>query len=192
MSLLELCLGVFTKASPLARRLNRLRHDYNNNSTLDDLAKKMRSREKRFGEEWYTEGHHPEREYLLLKKEMKPFCDCLENEIVNEPQIVSKLALDVLAKGWQFGEVPATCGVRKTAEKLLNRATRLKLWQAAQEILAGNLKGERLLSALWDTLHREITPATKMAIETQGCTVADVVGDFISFEVKKSRAEITK
>jgi hypothetical protein len=192
MSLLELCLGAYTKASPLARRLNRLRPEYQNNSTLDDLAKKMRSREKRFGDDWFTDGHHPEREYRLLKKELKPLCDRLEEAMTNEPATVSKLALDVLAKGWQFGEIPASCLVRKTPEKLLNRANRLKLWQAAQAVLAEDLEEEEMLNALWTALHRKISPATKTVIETQGYSVSDIVGDFISYDVHKTRDEITK
>jgi hypothetical protein len=192
MSLLELGLGAYTKASPLTKRLNHLRPDYQNNPALDDLAKKMRCREKRFGDDWFTDGHHPEREYRLLKKEMKPLYACLEEMLTHEPVAVSKLALEVLAKGWQFGEIPASCRVRKTPEKLLNRANRLKLWQAAQAVLAGDLEEEEMLSALWSTLHRKITPAIKTAIEAQGHTVADVVGDFISFDVNKTRDEITE
>jgi hypothetical protein len=191
MSLLELCLGAYSKPSPLTKRLNRLRPDYEDNSTLDDLSKKMRSREKHFGDDWFTDGHHPEREYRLLKKEMKPLCERLEEVMTHEPVAVSKLALDVLAKGWQFGEVPASCRVRKTPEKLLNRANRLKLWRTAREILDRDLKGEAILNTLWEALHRKITPATKIVIESQGYTVADVVGDFIGFDVTKSRDEIT-
>jgi hypothetical protein len=192
MSLLELCLGAYTKASFLTRRLNHLRSEYQDNPTLDDLAKKMRCREKRFGDDWFTDGHHPEREYRLLKKEMKPLYACLEETLTHEPVAVSKLALEVLAKGWQFGEIPASCRVRKTPEKLLNRANRLKLWQAARTVLAGDLEEEEMLSALCNTLHRKITSATKTAIEAQGYAVADVVGDFISFDVNKTRDEITK
>jgi len=191
VALLELCLGAYTKATPLTKRLNRLRQDHNDNSTLDDLAKKMRAREKRFGDEWYTEGHHPEREYRLLKKEMKPLCDCLEEELTIEPEIVSKLALDVLAKGWQFGDEPAQCRVRKTPEKLLNRASRLKLWQAAHAVLAHDSEEEKMYHALWEALQRKISPAMKMAIEAQGYKVDDVVENFICFDVKKSRAEIS-
>jgi hypothetical protein len=192
MSLLELCLGTYTKASSLARRLNRIRPDYQNNATLDDLAKTMRCREKRFGDDWFTDGHHPQREYRLLKKEMKPLCGRLEEVLTNDPSAVSNLALDVLAKGWQFGEIPASCRVRKTPENLLNRANRLKLWQAAHAVLAGDLEEEEMLSALCTALHRKITPATKTVIETQGHTVTDVVGDFISFDVNKTRDEITE
>jgi hypothetical protein len=190
MSLLELCLGAYTKASPLTKRLNHLRSEYQNNPPLDGLAKKMRCREKRFGEDWFTDGHHPEREYRLLRKEIKRLYASLEEMLTHEPVAVSKLALDVLAKGWQFGEIPASCRVRKTPEKLLNRANRLKLWQAARSVLAGDLEEEELLSALCNTLHRKITSATKTAIEAQGYAVADVVGDFISFDVNKTRDEL--
>jgi len=191
MSLLELCLGAYTKASPLNRPLNRLRPAFHHNPTLDDLAKKMRCREKRFGDDWWTEGHHPQREVRLLKKEMKSVCDKLRDSIADEPGAVSRLALDVLAKGWQFGEIPASCRVRKTPEKLLNRATRLKLWEAGQEIFARDLDEDKMIRALWDELHRKITPAVKASVEAQGHTLADAVGDLISFDLKKPRGEIT-
>jgi hypothetical protein len=123
---------------------------------------------------------------------MKPLYACLEETLTYESVAVSKLALEVLAKGWQFGEIPASCRVRKTPEKLLNRANRLKLWQAARSVLAGDLEEEEMLGALCNTLHRKITSATKIAIEAQGYAVADVVGDFISFDVNKTRDEITK
>jgi len=191
MSLLELCLGAYTKASPLTKPLNRLRPEFHDNPTLDDLAKKMRSREKGFGDDWWTEGHHPQREVRLLKKEAKPLCDKLRNLMADEPQAVSKLALDVLAKGWQFGEIPAASRVRSTPQKLLNRATRLKLWEAGQEILSRDLDEDETIRALWDVLHRKITPAVKASIEAQGHTVSDAVCDLISFDLQKSRGEIT-
>jgi hypothetical protein len=191
MSLLELCLGTYTKASPLTRPLNRLRPAFQDNPALDDLAKTMRCRVKRFGDDWWTEGHHPQREVRLLKKEMKPLCEMLRNSIADEPEAVSKLALDVLAKGWQFGEIPASSRVRRTPEKLLNRATRLKLWEAGQEILARDLDEEETIRTLWDVLHRKITPAVRAAIEAQGHTVSDAVGDLIGFDLQKSRGEIT-
>ena len=191
MSLLELCLGAYTKASPLTKPLNRLRPEFHDNPTLDDLAKKMRSREKGFGDDWWTEGHHPQREVRLLKKEAKLLCDKLRNLMADEPQAVSKLALDVLAKGWQFGEIPAASRVRSTPQKLLNRATRLKLWEAGQEILSRDLDEDETIRALWDVLHRKITPAVKASIEAQGHTVSDAVCDLISFDLQKSRGEIT-
>ena len=191
VSLLELCLGAYTKASPLTKPLNRLRSACQDNPTLDELSKKMRGREERFGDDWWTEGHHPESEVRLLKKEMKPLCDKLRNLMAGDPEAVSKLALEVLAKGWQFGDIPASSRVRKTPEKLLNRATRLKLWQAGQDILSRDLDEEEMIRALWDVLHRKVTPAVKAAIEAQGHTVADVVGDLMSFDLQKSRNEIT-
>jgi hypothetical protein len=191
MSLLELSLGTYTKASPLTKPLNRLRLGFHDNAALDELAKKMRGREKRFGDEWFTEGHHPEREVRLLKREMKPLLGQLRKLFVHEPGIISKLMLDVLAKGWQFGEIPASCRVRKTPEKILNRANRLKLWQAAHQVLARDLDEDEMWSVLWETLRRKITPGMKEAIEAQGCTMADVIGDLISFDLDKSRDEIT-
>ena len=191
MSLLELCLGAYSKTSPLTKSLNQLRPAFYDNPTLDDLAKKMRCREKRFGDDWWTEGHHPQREVRLLKKEMKPICKKLQEFITDKPETVSKLALDVLAKGWQFGEIPASSRVRRTPEKLLNRSTRLKLWEAGREILSRDLDEDETIRTLWDVLHHKITPAVKTAIEAQGHTIADAIGDLISFDLQKSRNEIT-
>jgi hypothetical protein len=191
MSLLELCLGAYTKASPLTRPLNLLRPEFHDNPTLDDLAKKMRSRERRFGDDWWTQGHHPQSEVRLLKKEVKPLCAKLRDLMAGEPHSVSKLALEVLAKGWQFGELPASSRLRSTPEKLLNRATRLKLWEAGQEILFRDLGEDEIIRALWDVLHSKITPAVKSSIEAQGHTVSDAVSDLISFDLQKSRGEIT-
>jgi hypothetical protein len=86
----------------------------------------MRHREKHFGDDWYTEGHHPERELRLLKKEMWPLCELLRDFLVKEFATIEKLAQEVLARGWQFGEIPVSWLARKTPETLLNRATRLK------------------------------------------------------------------
>jgi hypothetical protein len=191
ISLLELCLGAYTKASPLKDTLEGLRPEFFKNSSLDDLAKKMRCREMRFGSDWSVDGHHPAAEYRLLKGELRPLCSRLLKAIAAEPAAVSKLAFDVLAKGWQFGDAPASAWVRKTPEKLLNRTNRLKLWQTAQEMLAEGLEEEKVLEALCTRLTAQITPATKTAIEGRGYTVSDVVDDFIRFDVIKSRDEVT-
>jgi hypothetical protein len=191
VSLLELGLGSYTKTSPLTKPLNRLRSAHQDCPTLDELAKKMRSREKRFGDDWYAEGHHPDREFRLLKKEMRPLREQLRDFFAKEHAIVERLAVEVLAKGWQFGDVPASSQVRKTPDKLLNRATRLKLWQAAQEIISRNLDEEEELAALWDTLNRKITPSIKACIKSQDYQVHEVVYDFLSFDMHKSREEIT-
>jgi hypothetical protein len=190
-SLLELCVGCHTKSSPLTKPLNRLRSAFHDNSTLDDLAKKMRGREERFGSEWYTEGHHPESDYRLLKKEMRPLWKQLRDLILQEQAVVEKLAQEVLAQGWQFGEIPASWRVRKTPEKLLNRATRLKLWRVAQDILARNLSDEATLEALCQNLSGKITPSIKAGIEAQGYTADNVVDDMLNFDMRKSRGEIT-
>lgn len=191
VSLLELCLGSYTQTSPLTKPLNRVRSAFQNNPRLDELSKKMRCREKRFGDEWYTEGHHPDREVRLLKREMTPLCERLRDLMAEEPDVVGKLALEVLAKGWQFGEIPASWRVRKTPEQLLNRATRLKLWQAAQKVLSQKLGDEAKLEALCQALYRNITSSIKAAIEAQGYTVDNVVDDMLNFDVRKSREEIT-
>jgi hypothetical protein len=188
--LLELCVGCYTKASPLTKPLNRLRLAYQDNPVLDHLAKTMRSREKRFGSQWYTEGHHPDCEVRVLKKEMLPFKKALKDLILKEPAIVEKLAHEVLAQGWQLGEIPASWRVRRTPENLLNRATRLKLWQAAQEILGRDLSDEATPETLCENLTRKITPSIKAAIEAQGYTVDNVVDDMLNFDMRKSRSEI--
>ena len=81
--------------------------------------------------------------------------------------------------------------MRKTPEKLLNRATRLKLWQAAQDILDRKLEHREKLEALCHALYRKITPSTRAAIEAQGYTVDNVVDDMLNFDMRKSRDEIT-
>jgi hypothetical protein len=191
VALLELCLGSYTKASALAGPLNNLRKSFRGNPILDDLAKKMRSREKRFGDDWYTEGHHPNVEYVSLKRQTKQLRSQLRNLIADAHETVSELALDVLAKGWQYGEIPAACWVRRTPETLLNKASRLRLWEAGHVVLDHDLGEDDLLNALWDALHKRVSPALRNAIEAQGHKVDDVVCDFISFDLKKTRAEIT-
>jgi hypothetical protein len=191
VALLELCLGSYTKGSPLTKPLNQLRSIYQGNPTLDELAQKMRCREKHFGSEWFSEGHHPDREFRLLKKEMRPLCRQLRVLLVKEHRAVEKLAQEVLAKGWQFGEIPALWRVRRTPETLLNKSIRLKLWQVAQEVLFRDLDEEARLEALCQVLYQKITPSIKSAIESQGYSVDNIVDDMVNFDVHKSRAEIT-
>jgi hypothetical protein len=192
VSLLEMCLGSFTKGSPLAGKLNRLRLTRKDNLVLDKIAKKMRSREERFGCDWILKGHHPESEYVVLKKKTAPICAEIRDLIVREHAIVETLAQEVLAQGgWQRGKLPATSFVRKTPEALLNRANRLKLWLAAQEVLSQGLEEVERLEALCDVLYRKITPSVKAAIESQGYTVDHVVDDVLNFDMYKSREEIT-
>jgi hypothetical protein len=155
-SLLDMSLGSFTKGSPLLKRLDHIRLARQDNPVLDEIAKKMRSREERFGDDWYFEGHHPEREYVLLKKQMAPLCDQIRDLLVEEFAAVGRLARRVLALGPWRGEVPPSWCVRKTPESLLNRATRLKLWQAAQEVLAKGLEEEEQLETLCEVLYRKL------------------------------------
>lgn len=154
--LLELCLGCYTKTSPLTKPLNRIRVQHQDNPTLDDLAKKMRGRERRFGSEWFTEGHHPTDELRLLKKEMSCLVKQLKDFILKEQAAIEKLIEELLPQGWQFREIPAAWLVRRAPEKLLNRATRLKLWQAAQNVLARNLPDREELEALCQSLYRKL------------------------------------
>jgi hypothetical protein len=191
MALLELSLGTFTKTSRLTRSLNRIRSSCQDNPTLDELAKKMRAREERYGSEWISEGHHPDREFLLLKKEMEPITEQIQEVIVNKPSIVEPLLLQVLAQGWQFGDVPLSAQVRRTPEKLLNRATRLKLWRVAQQVVSRKLNDEERLGALCDAFYRIVTPSMKAAICAQGYCVDNIVDDMLNFDMHKSRKEIT-
>jgi hypothetical protein len=63
-SLLDMCLGCFTKGSPMIDRLDRIRLQEQANPGLDKLFKKMRGREERFGWDWSAQGHHPENEFI--------------------------------------------------------------------------------------------------------------------------------
>jgi hypothetical protein len=153
----------------------------------------MRGREERFGWDWSVEGHHPENEYVQLKREMAPLCAALKKVIVADCAAIEALGREVLSLGpWQLGSLPASSFVRKTPESLLNRATRLKLWQVAQEILSQGLEEEERLEALCDELYRAITPSVKAAIESQGYSVDDVVDDVLNYDMRKSRTEITR
>jgi hypothetical protein len=191
-SLLDMCLGCFTKGSPLIDRLNRLRLKRQDNPVLDKLFKKMRGREERYGWDWSVEGHHPKTEYVQLKKEMAPLCDALKKVIVEDCTAVEILGREVLSQGpWQLGSLPASSFVRKTPESLLNRATRLKLWLVTQDILSKNLKDEARLQALCSGLYGVITPSIEAAIKSQGYSVDDVVDDFLNYDMRKTRQEIT-
>jgi hypothetical protein len=192
-SLLEMCLGCFTKESPLAERLDRVRLTRQDNPVLDKLFKKMSKREERFGYDWLVKGHHPETEFVQLKREMAPLCAPLKKLILGECAAVQALARELLAQGpWQMGNLPASSFVRKTPESLLNRAVRLKLWLVAQEILSQGLEGREELEALCNGLYPAITPSVKAAIESQGYTADKVVDDFLNFDMRKSRKEITE
>jgi hypothetical protein len=190
--LLELCLGSFTKNSPLKAGLDRIRLAKQHNPALDKIAKKMRAREKRFGSEWYFQGHHPENEFVALKKELASLSAKIRSFIAGKHASVESLAQEVLAQGpWQFGELPATSFVRKTPETLLNRANRLKLWQVAQEVLSRGLEEEESLEALCAALDRKITPSVRAVIEAQGYSIDQVIDDVLNFDMHKSREEIT-
>ena len=160
---------------------------------MDKLFKRMRGREERFGWDWSVEGHHPETEYAQLKKEMVPLCDALKKVIVGDCTAVEILGREVLSQGpWQLGSLPASSFVRKTPESLLNRATRLKLWLFTQDILSKNLKDEARLQALCSGLYGVITPSIEAAIKSQGYAVDDVVDDFLNYDMRKTRQEITR
>jgi hypothetical protein len=189
-ALLELCVGAYTKSAPLAQALTDLRNPFRNNPKLDELAKKMRCRQKRFGDDWWTDGHHPEREYRLLVKKMKPLCEALRVFMVEEHSAVSEMAVEVLALGWQKGEVPVSCLIRKTPEKLLNKATRIKLWRAGRTVLDRDLPDNELLTALQDAIYRELSPSITASVEAQGYNVEDLVCDIIGYDLIKTREEL--
>ena len=106
---------------------------------------------------------------------------------------VEILGREVLSQGpWQLGSLPGSSFVRKTPESLLNRATRLKLWLVTQDILSKNLKDEARLQALCNGFYRGITPSVASAIESQGYSVDNVVDDFLNYDMRKPRKEITR
>jgi hypothetical protein len=69
--------------------------------------------------------------------------------------------------------------------------TRLKLWQVAQDILSKNLEDVARLQALCGGFYGAITPSIEAAIKSQGYTVDDVVDDFLNYDMRKTRKEIT-
>jgi hypothetical protein len=190
--LLELCLGSFTKSSPLAKDLDRIRTPLSANATLDGFAKKMRSREKRFGSNWPFEGHHPETDSEALEEGMAALAGKLRALFLKEHVAIESLAQEVLSQGpWKFGELPAYSLIRKTPESFLNRTNRLKLWRAAQEVLTRNLEDEAALEEVCEMLARQVTPSLEAMIKTQGYTVDQVICDIINFDIHKTREEIT-
>jgi hypothetical protein len=191
LTLLELCLGSFTKISPLRERLEEVRLKHQDNAQLDEITKKMRAREKRFEGDWQSDGHHPDAEFLLLKKGMTVLLDQISALITSEPCTVDMLAREVLAQGsWNSRELPATDLIRKTPEKLLNRTTRLRLWQAARDVRILPLDEEAALEALYQALNGKITSAIKAAIESEGYSVRQVVDDIVKIDMHKSREDI--
>jgi hypothetical protein len=192
VSLLELCLGCFTKNSSLRSGLDRIRMDHQNNVVLNKLAKKMRAREKRFGDGWYFEGHHPEEDFSSLKDAMAPLQAKLRQFVARSHRAIDGLAAEVLAQGgWQFGELPATSFVRRTPESLLNRSTRLKLWLAAHDVVSRELEEDERIEMICSVLAQKITPSLKASIEARGYTVDQVIDDMLNFDMYKSRGEIT-
>jgi hypothetical protein len=123
-----LCLGSFSKESPLQSALEKIRVAEQDNGSLDKVAKKMRAREKRFGADWYFQGHHPQEDYAALEQGTAPLRAKLRALISKSHDYINELANEVLSQGgWQFGQLPAASFVRKTPESLLNRANRLRL-----------------------------------------------------------------
>jgi len=188
---LELGIGTFTKDSPLKERLNQVRLKWQNNPRLDEVAKKMRAREKRFRGDWELEGHHPESEFAILEKETAPILTALSEELLKDPAMIDQLAREVLAQGpWKAGELPASVRVRKTPEGLLNRTTRVKLWQAAHDVRILPLSEEAMLEKLYHALYAKITPAVKTAIQAQGYSVDQVVDDVVNFDMHKDPEDL--
>jgi hypothetical protein len=190
--LLEACLGSFNVETPLKAGLNDIRSRFLVNPTLDKIAKIMQAREKRFGPDWQIQGHHPEQEFVALKKETTALRSALRIYFTKKHRAIDKLALGILSHGgWQFGELPASSRVRRTPPTLLNEVTRLKLWDAAHEILeqyAGD--GDAALEKICSTLYRKITPSIRSSIESQGYSVDHVIDDLLNFDLSVSRGEI--
>jgi hypothetical protein len=190
--LLELCLGVFTKDSPLKERLDQIRLKHQDNPRLDEVFKKMRTREQRFQGDWQSDGHHPDADFSILKKGTAPILAETGALIVKEEIAIDKLAREVLAQGpWKPGELPALSLIRKTPENLLNRTTRVSLWRAAQSVRILPLDEEAAIQMLYDVLHEKITPAIKAAIESQGYSVDQVLDDVLNFDMHKNREDIS-
>jgi hypothetical protein len=192
VTLLELCLGVFTKDSPLKEPLDKIRLKRQDNPRLDEVAKKMRARELRFRGDWQSDGHHPQSDFSVLKEGIAPVLTDAGALIVKEQTAIDKLALEVLAQGpWKPGELPVSSLVRKTPEHLLNRTQRVQLWRAAQEVRILPLDEEEALQRLSDVLNAKITPALKSAIESEGYSVQQVVDDMMNFDMHKSQKKIS-
>ena len=192
VTLLELCLGVFTKDSPLKARLNQTRLTHENNPALDAVWKKMRAREEQFTGDWQSEGRHLKADVSILERGTSPILAEVGAIIVKELLTVDELAREVLAQGrWKPGELPACSQVRKTPENLLNRTTRVKLWRAARDVRVQPLDDEAAMEKLSEVLHRKITPAIKTMIESEGFSVDEVVDDMLNFDIHKSQEEIT-
>jgi hypothetical protein len=103
--LLELCLGSFSKESPLQSALEKIRVAEQDNGSLDKVAKKMRAREKRFGCDWYFQGHHPQEDYAALEQGTAPLRAKLRALISKSHASINELANEVLSQGgWQFGQ----------------------------------------------------------------------------------------
>ena len=190
--LLEACLGSFGVETSLKAGLDDIRSRFLVNPTLDKIAKTMRAREKRFGPDWLIQGHHPEQEFVALKKKTTALRSALRIYFVKNHRVIDKLALGILSHGgWQFGELPASSRVRQTPATLLNEVTRLKLWDTAHEILE-QYAGDRdaALEKLCSTLYRKITPSIRSSIESQGYSVDHVIDDLLNFDVSVSRGEI--
>ena len=152
----------------------------------------MRAREKSFGPDWPIQGHHPEQEFVALKKETTAVRSALRAYLIKNHRIIDKLALEILSHGgWQFGELPAFSRVRRTPPSVLNEVTRLKLWDATHDILE-QYAGDRdaALEKLCSTLYRKITPSIRSSIESQGYSVDHVIDDILNFDVSVSRGEI--
>jgi len=195
VTLLDLCLGVFTKDSPLKERLNQIRLKHQNNPQLDEVAKKMRAREESFQGDWLSEGHHPQTDFSILQKGMGPVLAELGALIVKELVTVDLLAREVLAQGpWKPGELSAFSAyssVRKTPENLLNQTTRISLWRAARDVRILPQNEEEAIEMLYAALLKKITPAIKAAIESEGYSVDQVVDDMVNFDMHKTQDEIT-
>ena len=192
VALLAACLGSFSAKNSLQTDLNDIRSRFMTNPALDEIAKILRAREKRLGPDWQIQGRHPDREFVALKKGTTALRSALRAYLVKNHRAIDKLALEILSHGgWQLGELPTSSLVRRTPPTLLNKVTRLKLWDAAHEVL-DQYEGDSdaALEKICFTLYRNITPSIRSAIESQGYSVDHVIDDYLNFDMSVNREEI--
>jgi hypothetical protein len=191
-SLLEACLGSFKSKAPLEGGLNNIRARFLVNSALDKIVKAMLAREKRFGPSWQIQGHHPEQEFVALKRGTTALRSALRTYLVKNHREIDKLAMDILSHGgWRLGELPVSSLVGRTPPTLLNRTNRVKLWDAAHAVLDQyNGDFDAALEKICSTLSRKLTPSIRASIESQGYFGDQVVDDVLNFDMNVSREEI--
>ncbi len=72
----------------------------------------------------------------------------------------------------------------------MNKTTKVKLWQAANDVRILPINEEERLEKLYHALYAKITPAIKTAIQAQGYSVDQVVDDVVNFDMHKDREDL--